>query len=98
MGLDLAVADECDSQHKQHCAKNHNLKSPRRQFIVQPDYNSLTVLAQFGLFGSRDPAIAPAQCQKKYGDHHWPTEHRTQQPNVIFKVTTIITPTVAIDN
>jgi hypothetical protein len=53
---------------------------------------------RLGLFGTKNPAIAQRQCKKKYGDQHWPAEHLNKQPSVIFKVTTIITPTVAIDN
>ena len=45
-----------------------------------------------------EPRDSPAQCKKKYANQHWPTEHLNKQPSVIFKVTTIITPTVAIDN
>ena len=45
-----------------------------------------------------EPRDSPAQCKKKYANQHWPTEHLSKQPSVIFKVTTIITPTVAIDN
>src|SRR5215472_17028204 len=45
-----------------------------------------------------EPRDSPVQHKKKYANQHWPTEHPNKQPSVIFKVTTIITPTVAIDN
>jgi len=45
-----------------------------------------------------EPRDSPVQHKKKYANQHWPTEHLNKQPSVIFKVTTIITPTVAIDN
>src|SRR6516164_10802352 len=45
-----------------------------------------------------EPRDSPVQHKKKYANQHWPTEHLSKQPSVIFKVTTIITPTVAIDN
>src|SRR6516164_11157993 len=45
-----------------------------------------------------EPRDSPVQHKKKYANQHWPAEHLNKQPSVIFKVTTVITPTIAIDN
>src|SRR5215831_18699621 len=43
-----------------------------------------------------EPRDSPVQCKKKYANQHWPAEHLNKQPSVIFKVPTVITPTIAL--
>src|SRR5215470_9497845 len=60
--------------------------------------DAVTATCPLMLKATLEPRDSPVQHKKKYANQHWPTEHLNKQPSVIFKVTTIITPTVAIDN
>jgi hypothetical protein len=56
--LDLAAADESDNNSIEPTI--HKRKSPRRQFIVQPDYNSLTVTGSVWFIRIQRPSDSPS--------------------------------------
>ena len=74
------------------------MPQPAHSLIYARLRSAIAATCPLMLKATLEPRDSPVQHKKKYANQHWPTEHLNKQPSVIFKVTTIITPTVAIDN
>src|SRR5262249_23150764 len=80
------------------CSAYIQYRTASRMDISPTGESGETATCPLMLKSTLEPRDSPVQCKKKYANQHWPAEHLNKQPSVIFKVTTVITPTIAIDN